>query len=44
MSPTLVRTTEAVPTVIGGVVAMAAVVTVAVGVVGRVVAGSEDTR
>ena len=46
MSPALVRTTGVVvPMATEGVVAMAvAVVTVVVGVAGRVVAGSEDIR
>ena len=45
MSPALARTTGvAVPTATGGAAAMAAVVTVVVGVAARVVAGSEDIR
>ncbi len=45
MSLALVRTTGVVvPTATGGVAAMAAVVTVVVGMAGRVVAGSEDIR
>ena len=43
MSPVLAQTTGVVvPTATGGVAAMAAVVTVVVGVASRVVAGSED--